>query len=265
MGGANRREHVGQWLEPDPEAVNNRLDMNAARRFYYIAQELSVPLVIISRFATRHVTIPRAFCDLLESHCGKVGNFIKQTTKVHFQGLWKNSCAPKASIDRNGLPDRCDREWFVHSICSGRQPSGDDPWESVSSISIYAPLAILVALPGVRSRFFESVPIEVRAASHYVVGMNVDRSCVLDPIAVQKIILRCLAYGARCNVGTYTTAMPSISLPGDLSTECDFDMSEEAISKILPARSACNVQAWLEQASERSACELHNTLVPLSL
>ena len=43
VGGVKCREHKNKFLEPDPEAQNNRLDMPAAIRFYAKAQEMSVP------------------------------------------------------------------------------------------------------------------------------------------------------------------------------------------------------------------------------
>ena len=58
----------GRRLVPDPKAQNNALDLPAAEGFYRIAQELSVPMVIISRHVARPCRVPRQLFDLLLQH-----------------------------------------------------------------------------------------------------------------------------------------------------------------------------------------------------
>jgi hypothetical protein len=118
MSGVRKRELDGQWLEPDPEAQNNRSDMASAHKFFTIAQELSVPLVVMSRFAARSGGhMPRALFDVLTSHCGNVGKSVSASARSQLEKLWGQVCAPLGSTERGSLPKRCDMDWFLqHSV-----------------------------------------------------------------------------------------------------------------------------------------------------
>jgi len=245
MSGARRREHAGQWLEPDPDAQNNRLDMVAATKFFTASQELSVPLIVLTRFAAQDGRVPRAIFDVLASHCGPIGQSLCETARARTQALWLQSQAPASSIaERGTLPARCDRAWFLNTFCSGRQPtSEDDIWECVDSLNVYSPLALLAALPGVVKRYLQATPVQVRAATHEVIGWSADARAVQDPASLQKLLLHCLVYGARCNVSEYTLGkVPGISIGhGSDAFHLDFHMSEKSLDHLLPPRPSCAV------------------------
>merc|ERR1719313_3191482 len=140
MGGARRREHAAQWLEPDPDAQNFRQDLDSASKFFSRAQELSVPLVVVSRFASRSGHMPRALFDVLSSHCGSLGEGVASNARGQLQQLWSKVLAPVGSAARGGLPGRCDKAWFLDTFCSGREPvkDDDDIWQAVTHFNVYS-------------------------------------------------------------------------------------------------------------------------------
>jgi hypothetical protein len=240
MSGAKRREHKTQWLEPDPDATNNRLDMAAATKFYKKSQELSVALVILSRFAARAGSVPRSMCDVLASHCGQIGRFTCDAQKACMSELWAQACAPAGHASRGSLPTRCDRHWFMDTFCAGKDPGSDDVWKYIVSFNAYSPLALLVALPGVVKRFVKATSVTVRAAQHQVIGWSADEACMPSPMALQKLLVHCLVYGARCNVSEYGLGeSPPITLydNGDVK-EFTLDMSEESLLRMFPLHAA---------------------------
>mmetsp|Transcript_118612 Transcript_118612/g.187848 ORF Transcript_118612/g.187848 Transcript_118612/m.187848 type:complete len:802 (-) Transcript_118612:145-2550(-) len=240
MGGVRRREYASQWLEPDPDATNNRLDIDAAKRFYHKSQELSVSMTIVSRFAARAGSVPRATCDVLASHGGEIGRFLCDTCKQGFVDLWKQACENEGSPNRGSLPTRCDRHWFLSTFCAGRQPADDgDIWNQIVSFNAYSPLALLFALPGVVKKYVNATEIQVRAASHQVIGWSADEICVPNPKTLQKLIVHCLIYGARCNVSEYMLgSIPPIRIGIEDVSKYELDMSEDALIDMIPQRSA---------------------------
>jgi len=237
MGGATRREHAHCLLEPDPAAQNNRLDMEAAAHFYKEAQEMSVPLVVLSRFATRSGQVPPALFNVLESHGGKVGQGICRNQRASIQALWAKANEADNSPMRGNLPSRCDRSWFLATFCNGKDLDDDkELWDQVTSINVYGPVALLAALPGVVKRFLAATNITVRAATHQVIGWSTDYTCVADPIGLQKAIAHYIVYGCRSNVSEYMQPqMPMLQLEGE---SIDIAMSEVSIQDVIPANAA---------------------------
>ena len=70
VGGAelipeDQRADPNQALAPDPEAANNKQDLQSAERLYEFAQRHSVPMVILSRHLQRECSLPRQLFDAL--------------------------------------------------------------------------------------------------------------------------------------------------------------------------------------------------------
>jgi hypothetical protein len=212
--------------------------MNSAKKFYTKAQELSVPLVVLSRFAVRTGSVPRAIFDVLASHCGQTGKFLCELQRTAMQDLWRRSCAEQGSDKRGSLPARCTREWFLNSFCgpgSERTTSNDDVWPHIVSFNAYSPLLLLFALPGIVKKFTRATSIKIRAATHLVIGVSTDEVCVPNKLEVQKLLIHGMVYGARCNVSHYSGPVPAI--PIDLNgarSELRLDLSEESLDVLLP-------------------------------
>jgi hypothetical protein len=224
MSGARRREHHGEWLLPDMEAQNNRLDQQSSQSFFKLAQELSVPLVVMSRFAAREGHVPRTLFDVLAKYCGQVGQFLSELQRQRIQVLWQQATAPERDEARGNLPARCDRAWFLSTFCSGREPTKEDIWDNIDNFNIYSPMALLAVLPGVVRIHMEATPVTIRAATHQVIGWSADQCCVTDPEGLQNLLLRSIVYGTRLNVSEFTS---------EASELLGFDMSEGTLKEVL--------------------------------
>ena len=60
-----QRADPNKALAPDPEAANNKQDLQSAERLYEFAQRHSVPMVILSRHLQRECSLPRQLFDAL--------------------------------------------------------------------------------------------------------------------------------------------------------------------------------------------------------
>merc|ERR1712039_16704 len=184
------------------------------------------------------------------SHCGAVGQDMCDNQRSRIEELWEQACLPAQERKARGsLPERCDRSWFLNTFCSGRElKTATKIWEHIDFFNVYSPMALLAALPGVSKRYLRATPVQVRAATHQVIGWSADQECVSTPYALQKLLLHLLLYGARCNVSEYEFLdVPRMSLASSridsedvdyMQSEEVFDMSEYALKGIIPARSA---------------------------
>eukprot|EP00931_Biecheleriopsis_adriatica_P084605 TRINITY_DN5850_c0_g1_i1.p1 TRINITY_DN5850_c0_g1~~TRINITY_DN5850_c0_g1_i1.p1 ORF type:complete len:778 (+),score=102.73 TRINITY_DN5850_c0_g1_i1:47-2335(+) len=238
MGGAGRCEHKPCLLEPDENAQNNLLDMDAANRFYKTAQDLSVPLVVLSRFAVQRAQLPRALFDLLKSHGGKSGQTMYENQRAAFQKLWEKANESSDSPLRGKLAARCDREWFLTTFCNGDDVVDEtDIWSQISFVNVYGALALLVALPGVLKRLFNVSSIDVRATTHQVIGWSAEDSCVFDCTGLQRTLAQAIFYGCFSNISVYSLSdIPSLRLPSGEYVK--LEMSDEAIRGVIPDHAA---------------------------
>lgn len=227
-----------QVLAPDPAAQNNRLDMQAANELFTLAQELSVPLIILSRHLAHACSVPRQMFDALETHGGALGKKLAQVERESIQELWRCACAAPGE-ERRGLPLRCDRQWFVSMFCPHGPPTDDgNVWPAVESFSIYNPLALCAALPLVVERFLQATQLTVRSATHHVVGLSKEMPGVEKPDDVRALVYQCLFKGALINASEFDMQPPP-SIPLDVGSaeggDWNFDSSEEALAWLLPA------------------------------
>ena len=201
-------------LAPEPTAQNNRLDLDAAQLFYRRAQELSVPLVIISRHLAHACRVPAELFDILAAHGGHLGNTVRDEQRESFNELWARANAPAGDrAKRRALPARCDREWFVRSFCNKEHPPGvgdEDVWHTVESVRLYNPMALLVSLPPFVDQFLESTPLTVRSAKHRVIGLSDDSGCVhrWNLGRLRSLIYQCLYNGTTANASEYALGSP---------------------------------------------------------
>lgn len=98
-------------LHPDSEATNNSVDMAGARRLYELAQNLSVPLVVLSRHVAVSSRVPRQLFDVLAGHGGTVGRAMCNEQQRCLRSLWEHVRLPAGHALRE-LPSRCDEGWF---------------------------------------------------------------------------------------------------------------------------------------------------------
>merc|ERR1711972_154987 len=81
-------------LGPDPLAQNNNMDMPAAVRFYQIAQDSLVPLIVLSRHFVQACNMPRSLFDTLGNHGSALGGKLYTMFRSSMEDLWKAACVP---------------------------------------------------------------------------------------------------------------------------------------------------------------------------
>ena len=154
-GPGTPREVLGS-LTPDT-AHNNMFCKDSAEFLHRKCQELGVPLVIISRFAAYAVPIERATYDDLAQTGGPIGWRLRNMQRATIESLWVRACAAGDAPERQGLPARCDKAWFLTTFCGGagtERNAAEPIWDLVTSFNMYDSLALLAAIPVLRHRFF---------------------------------------------------------------------------------------------------------------
>mmetsp|Transcript_62693 Transcript_62693/g.176791 ORF Transcript_62693/g.176791 Transcript_62693/m.176791 type:complete len:836 (-) Transcript_62693:168-2675(-) len=247
MGGATitaeldaHGEPTGQSiLEPDPAAQFNSLDMDAAKRFLRQAQNLLVPLVIISRHFAHATQIARVVFDTLADYGGRIGADVCHAHKSSMERLWRLACtSPSDKAPRCGLPARCDRQWFIKAFCNNKAPENEeDIWSAISHFTMYSAMAVLLAVPAVRQTVTEGTEIKVRSVTHSILGLSTETSGVKDLIGLHSLLVHCVFLGVRLNTSDFNFARPPpirISYP-DVEAVWEFDERDEALDWLHPS------------------------------
>jgi hypothetical protein len=228
-------------LAPDPAAHQYRFDMDAAKRLFVAAQKLLVPLITVSRHFVEAVQLPRAFFDMLRDsrYGGTLGKQVFDKQREGVSQLWAAVRAPVSNVGaRRNLPERCDRQWFLDTFCSGASPATDedeDVWKSMKVLNAYHAQAMLVALPPIFNRFVTSTAVTVRSVKHIIIG-NTDEPGLIDTNGLKKLILQCIVTGTRLNSSLFDLQEPPpIPLEeGQRSSSWCYDKRKEALNWLMP-------------------------------
>lgn len=226
------------FLYPDESAHNNKCDMPAAIRFHKKAQELLVPLVIISRHCAGAVQIPRLLFDTLAKEGGGIGQKLKEVQQSCTMKLWTAAATgPDAPFGRRGLPPRCNQEWFIDTFCGGVQPDTNDSsviFEACTSFNVYSLLTVLVALPPFLNKYINAKPITVRSVKHLIIGSSKDDHGLNDLDGIRELVYECLFSGCRLNDSKFDDSSPTIRL--SKGGEWKWTKPREALDWMLPGR-----------------------------
>ncbi|GKT26554.1 type III secretion system effector XopQ [Acidovorax sp. SUPP3334] len=154
MGGVEPATDDGGLIRPDTRAYNNATDLDAARGLYRGAQELGIPLRIVTKEAAYKTAVPPAFYEGIAKSGHPVGQYLKDVQKNALKGLWEGIGA--------GLLPGLDTRWFFKTFVGQPQPAAeggspdkhgsnthfDEIWPQVTQLNLYDPLTILAAVPG---------------------------------------------------------------------------------------------------------------------
>lgn len=181
-------------LVPDT-AHNQMFDQNASKFFYDRCQQLGVKLVVVSRWCAYAARVPRSCYDDLAGLGSPVGCRLRNAQRASIEQLWARANAPAGSPVREGLPDRCDRVWFLKTFCgdceAGYTRDGADTiWDLVETFVIYDAVALLAALPRHRQLVFKAMRVKgLKNTIHLVLGINEKQHCVLNPEGVTAFLV----------------------------------------------------------------------------
>jgi len=92
---------------------------------------------------------------------------------------------------REGLPARCNKQWFSQTFLGGRgqdRNGADSIWDLATTFQAYDCIALLGALPGIRDRYLDPMVFPVHGLHgvtvHEVMGLNATLNGVRDPRAL---------------------------------------------------------------------------------
>lgn len=217
-------EPTGQTvLVPDEAAQNNRTDMPAANRFYKAAQELLVPLVILSRYCSAALCLPRVVIDHLAECGGTMGTILQEKQKTGLEQLWADSNSSKvASTDKanpkvltrqtSRLGRRCSGNWFADTMCGGIEPNlqeEDGVWKAVLHFRVYNLLQVLCALPPFLNKYINPTVVTVRSVRHILIGVTAEDHGVKDENGLRELIYQCLFSGCLLNESKFDIDPPT--------------------------------------------------------
>ncbi|WP_374940995.1 type III secretion system effector XopQ [Xylophilus ampelinus] len=168
MGGIDPAKDADGFVQPDTRAYNNTTDMDAARSFYRRAQELGIPMRIVTKEAAYKTAVPPSFYEGIASSGHPVGEYLRNVQRNALEGLWNGIQA--------GLLPGLDAPWFFRTFVSQEKADSgrlekqaaiafDDIWPQVTKLNLYDPLTLLAALPGTARLLFKPQAIQTEGFS----------------------------------------------------------------------------------------------------
>ncbi|MGW8277283.1 type III secretion system effector XopQ [Xanthomonas axonopodis] len=168
MGGIDPARDADGFVQPDARPYNNATDIHAARALYRRAQQLGIPLRILTKEAAYRAAVPPAFYEGIARNGHPVGEYLRDVQKNALKGLWEG-------IQANLIRD-LDTAWFFRTfvaaqpqdpVAAGQQGamSFDAIWPQVTKLNLYDPLTLLAALPGTARLLFQPTPMHREGAS----------------------------------------------------------------------------------------------------
>ena len=148
--GGNVAELTETFLEPDPKCVNNRFDPKACQLIYLRAQELGIPMVIISDYFATKLRVPKGLFHSL-STCGPLALSSCKDAENDLQEMWLQANLslddPNRTLARSGLT----REFFLGLMCEdpsdptlpGRDDTSSSIWNHIDNVFVETPLLLL--------------------------------------------------------------------------------------------------------------------------
>lgn len=244
------------WLEPDLTAESNRFDKKEAEGFFKFAQESLIPMLIISHQSAQacetHAQVFRAF----HSTGGSMGKLLYDNWQSSMTKTWLAACSPPGESEtRGGLPDKCDRAWFLKRFAS--EPEADTGGEEMPALEGFkgkTSIAILAILPEVLRTCFEVKTVPVRSVEHRLIGVVEEdsptkfsrcdslksHSGVQDVEFLRTTMYQCWFKGLRLNASEFETDKKpgriTIQLDNGKGPGWDFDKSDGALSWLCPHR-----------------------------
>ena len=184
-------------LEPDT-AHNNEFDHDASAFFYRRCQELKVPLVIVSRFTANACQMPRRIYDDMAATGSPIGIHLQKSQATSIEQLWRRVNA--TGERREGLPARCDGEWFCNTFCAGKGKERDGSqaiWDLIVGFNVYDPIALVAAVPSLSAQFFDFEEVVVGGVVHRIAGTSKERTGLKTDASLQRMLVDAFLHGVE--------------------------------------------------------------------
>ncbi|CAD7738577.1 hypothetical protein LMG31886_31710 [Xanthomonas hydrangeae] len=166
MGGVEPARNADGRVQPDARAYNNATDLDAARGLYRKAQQLHIPLRIVTKEAAYKAAVSPSFYEGLTKSRHSVGRYLQDVQKNALNGLWDGIQA--------GLLPGLDQAWFFRTFTADALSQAnssqdgakqamafDQVWPKVTKLNLYDPLTLLASVPGAASMLF--TPRQIQA------------------------------------------------------------------------------------------------------
>lgn len=166
MGGVEPARDADGHVQPDARAYNNATDLDAARGLYRKAQQLQIPLRIVTKEAAYKTAVSPSFYEGLAKSGHSVGRYLEDVQKNALNGLWEGIQA--------GLLPGLDQAWFFRTFTADALPQANGPqeganqamafdqiWPRVTKLNLYDPLTLLASVPGAAGMLF--TPRQIQA------------------------------------------------------------------------------------------------------
>ncbi len=198
MGGVQPEVDKRGFVIADSRAYNNTTHQASATDVYARAQELGLPLVVVSKEAAYAAAAPRSFYEGMAATRHPVGVYLRDQQRNSLKHLWDG-------IQQGRLPAALTTEWFFRTFTDVDINSADGKaameraktqaedfsgvWQQVSKFNLYDPLALLAAAPGAGKLLFKAdVPAGVVGNVHVVGKDSInDPSLTKDLLAAMAI------------------------------------------------------------------------------
>jgi inosine-uridine nucleoside N-ribohydrolase len=195
MGGVEPWDESGSGptlLVPDT-ANNNTFDMDAARYFHKRVQEVGIPLIIITRWSAYAAKVPVSCYNELAANGSWIGCRLRNAQRASIESLWSRAASPAGSEEKHGLPDRCDRAWFLKTFCANADATGRGPkdtiWDLIAGFMQYDTVATLAAIPILRKKLFTPVVVNgLKNTEHLVIGRTEEDHNIMDTDELSRFL-----------------------------------------------------------------------------
>jgi serine/threonine protein kinase len=208
------------YMIPD-KAQNNTFDFDAAQRLYRALQEEAIQMTVVTRWAAYAAKLPLSIYDRMAKTCNPIGVRLQKAQRFSLEHLWRRACMPAADERREGLPARCDKEWFSKVFLSGKgmDRGGEDSiWDLTGTFQAYDPIAQMCAVSALRKKYFDPYVVPVmgreKMMSHEVVGLSETNHQVKNGADLARYLTTALLTGLAMTENE-ATAQPLMVISDD--------------------------------------------------
>lgn len=180
------------FLLPDSSA-NNEFDLCSAKTCFEVFQKMEMPFSVLTRYAAYDCKIDIEFFEKMAATNNKIGLQLLISLKYRLEALWYQANLPIESLERQGLPERCDRNWFISTFCDGiglTSTASDfkNIWHHVKWLNLYDPLALVATVDYVAKKFFVPQIFSVGNTHYEVIGLSPSQTGIKDPEKLKSYI-----------------------------------------------------------------------------
>jgi len=179
------------------------LDRNPMCELFDMLQDLGIPMLVITRWASYACKLSFDTYRALGETQHPVAQRLMIRSQQSIQFLWDRCVLPADDPRRNGLPVRCNKEWFCNMFLEGKgldRGQGDAIWDLCKTFSSYSPLQLMASVPDLRAKYFKPTTVKVKSkrgnqVTHEILGLTEENHGVIEPKELTSYIENALLTG----------------------------------------------------------------------